>query len=157
MGLRFRRSISVAPGVKLNVNKKSVGASVGTRGARLTGNSKGQRTTSVGLPGTGLSYRSTKGPEPGGPPTGTTPAKSAAPAGGGGVLRGLYGGTTDQLFAGAHVVLPDGRRGVITHVLGRTWAWRLWRNGSVVRVGAPRSERVNTTTAAVVVVVLVTG
>ncbi len=59
MGLRFRRSIKIAPGVKLNLNKKSVGVTVGTRGAHYTINSKGKKTASVGIPGTGLSYTST--------------------------------------------------------------------------------------------------
>lgn len=58
--MRFRRSIKLAPGVKLNVNKKSVSVTAGRRGAHVTVNSKGQRTTSVGIPGTGLSYRNTR-------------------------------------------------------------------------------------------------
>lgn len=61
MGLRFRRSIKIAPGVKLNLNKKSVGVTVGTRGAHYTINSKGKKTASVGIPGTGLSYTTTSG------------------------------------------------------------------------------------------------
>ena len=54
MGLRFRKSIKIFPGVKLNFNKKSVGLSFGTRGARYSVNSDGRKTTSIGLPGTGL-------------------------------------------------------------------------------------------------------
>lgn len=30
MGLRFRKSIKIAPGVKINFNKKSISATVGT-------------------------------------------------------------------------------------------------------------------------------
>lgn len=56
MGMRFRRSIKIAPGVKFNINKNSVGLSVGTRGAHYTVNSKGRKTASVGVPGTGLYY-----------------------------------------------------------------------------------------------------
>lgn len=59
---RFRRSVRLAPGVRLNLNKRSVGVSVGTRGARYSLNSDGRRTSSVGIPGTGLSYRSQSGP-----------------------------------------------------------------------------------------------
>jgi Protein of unknown function (DUF4236) len=58
---RFRRSMKVAPGVRLNFNKKSLGMSVGPRGARYSINSSGRRTRSVGIPGTGLSYRSQSG------------------------------------------------------------------------------------------------
>jgi len=61
MRIRFRRSIRVMPGVKINLNKKSVGLTVGRRSMHYTVNSKGQRTTSVGLPGTGLSVQHTSG------------------------------------------------------------------------------------------------
>ncbi len=60
MGLRFRKSIKIAPGVKVNFNKKSVGVSVGTKGAHVTVNSKGRKTTTVGIPGSGLSYTKSK-------------------------------------------------------------------------------------------------
>jgi len=56
MGLRFHKSISIAPGVKLNINKGSVGISVGKKGAHVSMNSKGQKNVTVGIPGTGLSY-----------------------------------------------------------------------------------------------------
>ena len=61
MGFRFRKSFKIAPGVKLNINKKSFGLTIGKRGAHYTINSKGKRTTSIGIPGTGLSYTSTSG------------------------------------------------------------------------------------------------
>jgi tetratricopeptide (TPR) repeat protein len=56
--LRARRSIKLGPGVKLNLNKRSMGVSVGGRGAHYTVNTRGQRTTTVGIPGTGVSYSS---------------------------------------------------------------------------------------------------
>lgn len=56
MGFRFRKSIKIIPGIKLNINKKSTSLTIGTRGAHYTINSTGSETTSVGLPGTGLSY-----------------------------------------------------------------------------------------------------
>ena len=61
MGLRFRKSIKIAKGVNLNLNKKSVGLSIGGKGARYTINSSGRRTATVGIPGTGLSYSHTSG------------------------------------------------------------------------------------------------
>lgn len=61
MGLRFRKSIKIAPGVKMNFNKKSWGVTIGKKGAHYTINSKGKRTASVGIPGTGLSYTTTSG------------------------------------------------------------------------------------------------
>ena len=54
MGVRFRRSIGIGKGIRLNVNKGSVGMSFGVRGARYSVNSSGRRTSSVGIPGTGL-------------------------------------------------------------------------------------------------------
>jgi hypothetical protein len=55
MGLRFRRSFRVIPGVRLNVSRSGVSASIGRRGAWFTVGPKGTRAT-VGIPGTGLSY-----------------------------------------------------------------------------------------------------
>jgi hypothetical protein len=60
MGLRFRKSFKIAPGVKLNVNKKSVGMTFGGKGAHYTVNSSGRRTTSIGVPGTGMYYQDVK-------------------------------------------------------------------------------------------------
>lgn len=59
MGLRFRKSFKIAPGIRLNVSNKSTGLSFGGKGLRYSINSSGRRTTSVGIPGTGLSYVST--------------------------------------------------------------------------------------------------
>ena len=61
MGVRFRKSVKVAPGVKVNFSNKSAGVSVGTNGARVSVNSSGRKTTTVGIPGTGLSYVKTSG------------------------------------------------------------------------------------------------
>jgi hypothetical protein len=55
MGFRFRRSIRLLPGVRLNFSKGGVSASVGKRGATVNVGKRGVRAT-VGLPGTGLSY-----------------------------------------------------------------------------------------------------
>ncbi|WP_423409048.1 DUF4236 domain-containing protein [Heyndrickxia sp. MSNUG] len=61
MGLRFRKSFKVAPGVRVNVGKSGVGMSVGGKGLRYSVHSSGRRTSTVGIPGTGLSYSSTSG------------------------------------------------------------------------------------------------
>lgn len=61
MGLRFRKSVKVAPGVKLNVGKKSVGMSVGGKGARVSASTSGRKTTTVGIPGSGVSYSHSSG------------------------------------------------------------------------------------------------
>lgn len=61
MGLRFRKSFKLAPGVRLNLGRKGFGASFGGKGMRHTISSTGRRTTSVGIPGSGLSYTHTHG------------------------------------------------------------------------------------------------
>lgn len=60
MGFRFRRSIKILPGVRLNIGKRGVSTSIGVRGAHITvGHGKVRET--VGLPGTGLSYTHVEG------------------------------------------------------------------------------------------------
>ena len=61
MALRFRKSISLGKGVRLNVGKRGAGISVGPRGARYSVHSSGRRTASVGVPGSGLSYSASSG------------------------------------------------------------------------------------------------
>ncbi|WP_449540100.1 DUF4236 domain-containing protein [Ferdinandcohnia sp. Marseille-Q9671] len=56
MAFRFRKSIKIAKGVRVNFGKKGMGVSVGTRGMRYSIHSSGRRTRSVGIPGTGISY-----------------------------------------------------------------------------------------------------
>lgn len=61
MGLRFRKSVKIAPGVKVNFNKNSISTTLGTKGAHHTISSSGRKTTSVGVPGTGISYVESSG------------------------------------------------------------------------------------------------
>jgi hypothetical protein len=53
MGFRMRKSMKIAPGVRLNVSKRGVGASVGAGAARYSAHSSGRRTVSArsGVPG----------------------------------------------------------------------------------------------------------
>lgn len=60
MGLRFRKSVKIAPGVRLNISKKSVGVSAGVKGYRKSINSSGRVTTSIGTPVAGVSYVKTE-------------------------------------------------------------------------------------------------
>lgn len=64
MGLRFRRSIKIAPGVRVNLNKKSASVTFGPKGLKHTVSTTGKSHTTVGVPGTGLSYTTSGGDQP---------------------------------------------------------------------------------------------
>jgi hypothetical protein len=55
MGFRYRKSIKIVPGVRLNLSKSGISTSVGARGATVN-IGRGRVRTTVGVPGTGLSY-----------------------------------------------------------------------------------------------------
>lgn len=55
MGLRFRKSLRIAPGVRLNITQSGVSTTLGPRGASVNLGTSGARGN-VGIPGTGLSY-----------------------------------------------------------------------------------------------------
>jgi hypothetical protein len=85
MGLRFRRSWSVLPGIRLNLGLRGGSVSFGTRGIHYTVGSSGSRVT-VGLPGTGLFWTQKLSSPFGITPLGRTnqPQTHAAPLVGGG-------------------------------------------------------------------------
>jgi hypothetical protein len=47
MGLGFRKSFKLAPGVRLNLGRRSAGVSVGPRGAKVSANTRGRRRASL--------------------------------------------------------------------------------------------------------------
>lgn len=90
---RFRRSVKLLPGIRLNFGKKSTSLSFGVRGAHYTVGPHGSRTT-VGLPGTGISYTSTSG-------THRTPARMDSAA----MEKALkWGAKQEETF---HLEVPD--------------------------------------------------
>lgn len=56
MGLRLRKSIKIAPGIKLNLSKSGISTTIGKRGSSVNVSKKGVYG-SAGIPGTGISYR----------------------------------------------------------------------------------------------------
>lgn len=56
MGMRFRKSIKLGGGTKLNLSKSGVGISTGVKGFRVSKNTSGRSRVTSSLPGTGLSY-----------------------------------------------------------------------------------------------------
>lgn len=93
MTFRFRRSIKVAPGIRLNLSKSGVSATVGPRGAKVTLNHKGERRSTVGIPGSGLSFTSTSRASTQTPPS--PPSKKPASTG----LLNLIGIAISATFA----------------------------------------------------------
>lgn len=71
MTLRFSKRLKIAPGIRLNLSRSGLSASLGGRGAWLTLGRRGARV-GVSLPGTGLSYAETLG----GPPPAGRPAEA---------------------------------------------------------------------------------
>jgi hypothetical protein len=55
MGFRFRRSLRLAPGIRINLSKTGASLSLGRRGATMNFSRRGTKAT-VGVPGTGISY-----------------------------------------------------------------------------------------------------
>lgn len=80
MGLRFRRSFKIAPGVRVNLNKKSASVSFGPKGLKHTVSTTGKSHTTVGIPGTGLSYTTTGGSRPASVPSAQRPTSPKSKA-----------------------------------------------------------------------------
>ena len=56
MGFRFRKSINLGKGFRINLSKSGIGFSFGVKGARVTKTANGSTRATVSLPGTGISY-----------------------------------------------------------------------------------------------------
>ena len=56
MGLRFRRSINLGLGFRINLSKTGIGYSWGFPGYRITKMANGGNRTTYSIPGTGISY-----------------------------------------------------------------------------------------------------
>ena len=56
MGLRFRKTVKLCKGVKLNVSKSGLSVTVGKKGASVNIGKNGVYGN-LGIPGTGISYR----------------------------------------------------------------------------------------------------
>jgi hypothetical protein len=70
MGFRFSRRVSILPGLKVNFSGSGLSLSAEVRGAHIDIGPRGAYT-SLGIPGTGLSYRQRIG---GGRPVARPPA-----------------------------------------------------------------------------------
>ena len=61
MGFKFRKSINLGGGFKVNLSKSGVGYSWGTKGVRFTKTATGKKRTTLSVPGTGISYTTESG------------------------------------------------------------------------------------------------
>lgn len=60
MGLRFRKSVTLCKGVRLNFGKTGASLTFGQKGFHKTISTSGRVTTSIGIPGTGIYYTDTQ-------------------------------------------------------------------------------------------------
>ncbi len=56
MGFRFRKSINLGGGFKINLSKSGIGYSWGTKGYRISRTARGTTRRTYSIPGTGISY-----------------------------------------------------------------------------------------------------
>ena len=61
MGFRYRKSINLGGGFRINLSKSGVGYSWGTKGYRITKTASGKTRSTYSIPGTGISYVSESG------------------------------------------------------------------------------------------------
>jgi tetratricopeptide (TPR) repeat protein len=108
--LRFRKSRKIGPGIRFSVTKTGVGMSVGAPGARYSVHSSGRHTSSIGVPGTGVSFRNQKGGGSGGSKsTRQTAGRTKAPPPTVQVRRpGLFASATDKRWFDGLIAYSQG-------------------------------------------------
>ena len=57
--IRFLKRVKIAKGVTLNISKRGAGLSAGPKGMKISRSARGRLTGSIGIPGSGISYRET--------------------------------------------------------------------------------------------------
>lgn len=65
MGFRFRKSINLGGGFRVNLSKNGIGYSWGVKGYRVTKTADGRTRQTASIPGTGISYVDEHGPSRG--------------------------------------------------------------------------------------------
>lgn len=79
MGFRYRKSIQLMPGLRMNISHQGIGYSAGVRGARVSVSPSGRVTRTLSLPGTGISHVTTLSPGRSGHPARSRPAPAPGP------------------------------------------------------------------------------
>ena len=57
--IRFLKRVKIAKGITLNISKRGAGLSAGPKGMKISRSAGGRLTGSMGIPGSGISYRKT--------------------------------------------------------------------------------------------------
>ncbi len=60
MGMRFRKSIKILPGIRVNLGMSGLSATIGARGASVSVGNRGMYSN-IGIPGSGISFRNKLG------------------------------------------------------------------------------------------------
>ena len=60
MAMRFRKTVKLGRGLRLNIGKKSASISLGGKFGGITLSTKGKATKRASLPGTGISFIETE-------------------------------------------------------------------------------------------------
>lgn len=78
MGIRFRKRIKLFPGLWVNLSKSGASVSAGVKGFTVN-SGRGKTRTTVGLPGTGVSYTTTSTGGTAAPTSTNKPARTVRP------------------------------------------------------------------------------
>ncbi|HEX6369326.1 MAG TPA: DUF4236 domain-containing protein [Longimicrobium sp.] len=143
--MRFRKSIRLAPGVRINLSRSGVSTTFGGRGASVNIGRKGTRAT-AGIPGTGLSFSQRVGGGGGAAKEGATQAGGCMGAGCLGffmlVLLGLCRSPDTPSSSSPALVIPPSYSAPVTT---ETREWFYIHGALNVRAGPSRgAEKVRT-------------
>lgn len=110
MGFRVRKSIQIMPGVRMTVTPRGIGVSAGVKGARMSVNTSGRVTRTVGIPGTGIYNVTTSNLHSGGrtaPAQRPVTARQGIPQGSGALKPGLLSPKWERELYRALVASPS--------------------------------------------------
>ena len=124
MGLRYRKSIRLGKGAKINLSKSGIGFSFGVKGARFTKKAGGGTRQTFSIPGTGLSYSVDSKKKAKRRPPGRAAKNIGSKTVGTKTMRvGSHTTSTKTVPAGGNMIAPNGNAARVPK--RRTWLWIL--------------------------------
>ena len=105
MGLRFRKSINLGGGFRINLSKSGIGYSWGTKGYRITKTARGTVRQTISIPGTGISYTEESHAQK----TPSTPPKQTQA-----LQNQNYYGTEEIVNSNASMMVSDGLHDILS-------------------------------------------